>query len=48
MIQSRFVLIVYSENITHLKTNIKPNKFWIVVYMFILFQRVLFRFPPSH
>ena len=45
MIQLQFVLIVYSANTTHLKSNMKPNNFWIVVDMFILFQQVLFRFP---
>ena len=45
MIQLQFVLIVYSANMTHLTSNMKPNNFWIVVYMFILFQQVLFRFP---
>lgn len=45
MIQLQFVLIVYSANMTHLKSNMKPNNVWIVVYMFILFQQVLFSFP---
>lgn len=35
MIQLQFVLIVYSANMTHLKSNMKPNNFWIVVDMFI-------------
>lgn len=35
MIQLQFVLIVYSANMTHLKSNMKPNNFWIVVYIFI-------------